>query len=288
MSNVRVIFTSTLSSSRLMARLALQYATTGNTITTVDHQYGTGAALQAARDGLGDVVFGHSRVDEFIFKGENFAKLRKWVCYNYFILVGPASSSPLGANLKDSLAAIDAAPTGSLFFVSRGSDGRAGTWIREQQIWSKLGLAFPHNVVSATENGATSTLQDTLNRVLGSQQAYTLTDLGSWYYFLANVADASNLKILTPGDSTDAFASNQYAVMPVNDPATTQACFATGAAVDTGAANDFITWLTSTAGQNVINTYGTELNATKPGFVANAAPNNEVFPGDKCLIREIR
>ena len=64
----------------------------GVTIKTV--YVGSGAAIQAARDGLADVLIVHSPTDEKQLLTDGVATLRLPFAYNYFTVVGPRTTPP--------------------------------------------------------------------------------------------------------------------------------------------------------------------------------------------------
>jgi len=171
---------------------------------------GSGAAMDAARMGRADLVCSHDYNGEMAFIGQGFAPCRKYVFYNYFVLVGPAIGNILtGPNTLQNgfkqiadVASDGAGTTNSnVYFVSRGPSGASGTYVREQQIWSWLKNhniilnAPPSNVEDATpDDSMMGTIQDTYNRITGAagyipQIAYTMTDRGTWYAFVFSVID---------------------------------------------------------------------------------------------------
>ena len=66
---------------------------------------GTGASLQAARDGRADVVLVHARAAEDAFIEEGYGINRRDVMYNDFVLLGPMADP---AQLAESRSIIDA------------------------------------------------------------------------------------------------------------------------------------------------------------------------------------
>jgi|AGTN01.3.fsa_nt_gi ABC-type tungstate transport system, permease component len=101
---------------------------------------GTGAAIQAAKDGNADMILVHSKSQEDLFVSDGYARTltgypaeRIVFMYNFFVLVGP-KADPAGvkaaANAKAAFAAI--ATAGSVF-VSRGDN--SGTHTKEVSLW---------------------------------------------------------------------------------------------------------------------------------------------------------
>jgi len=268
---------------------------------------GSGAAMEAARNGQADLVIAHDRIGEMIFWGERFALVRNHVFYNYFVIVGPTAPKntiiPQYSTLEYGFTQIYA-NLSNITYVSRGNSGLSGTWIREQQIWKLLGLTPPASepspgpgiVIGGGGDGMMATLNFTNNLLENSSNppAYTLTDIGTWYAFDKATNFNSNLMMLTsPNDylnppddpARDPLASNQYVGMPVNP----NACFETAPLqpINTDGAFAFLHWLHTSSGPNnardVINTY--KPDDAHQGFIYNAC--SEHFPDNECLIKPI-
>ena len=110
-----------------------------------DLQYtavGTGAALQAGKDGKADAVLTHAPTSEAQFVKDGFTKgLGRQIFYSDYVIIGPASD-PAGvkaAHLHDAVGAFEAiaakgAEAGSkVFFRSRNNS--SGTNVQEEIIW---------------------------------------------------------------------------------------------------------------------------------------------------------
>src|SRR5216684_150826 len=203
---------------------------------------GTGQALDTARRGDADVVFVHAKAAEEKFLAEGFGVKRFPVMYNDFILIGPARD-PVGIRgTRDIVAALKAIREKQAPFVSRGD--RSGThqaelardkgpWYRE--IGQGMGAAL---------------------NTAGAMNAYTISDRGTWISF----RNKGDLVIAVEGDQR---LFNQYGVMLVNP--------AKHPNVKTALGQQFIDWLISPEGQQVIANYkidGQQLfypNANEPG-----------------------
>jgi tungstate transport system substrate-binding protein len=85
--------TSTQDSGLFSHLLPIFTAKTGIEVKVVAQ--GTGQALDTGRRGDADVVFVHAKAAEEKFVAEGFAKARKPVMYNDFVLIGP-KSDPAG------------------------------------------------------------------------------------------------------------------------------------------------------------------------------------------------
>ena len=165
---------------------------------------GTGQALRLGRAGDVDAVLVHSRAAEDAFVAAGFARHRREIMYNDFVLVGPAGD-PAGiagaATAAEALAAVARARTP---FVSRGDD--SGTHRKELALWraAKLdpeGFAGWYRPVGAGMGAALNTAS--------AMDAYLMADRASWLKFAAK----RGLRLLYSGDPA---LFNQYAYLPVN------------------------------------------------------------------------
>lgn len=308
--SIRIMSTSSLWQSGLSARLISAFQAYQSAYTVQSWSgMGSGAAMDAARRGEADLVCTHDRIGEFIFMAERYALVRQWFSYNYFVIVGKPNGPIAGpTTLQSAFTLINTPPAGSsLVFVSRGPSGVSGTYVRENQIWKRLNIATPNNVVNATPLvGMMGTIQDTYDRIVRGENAYTMTDIGTWYQFLAlNRGAASVMTMLTsPNDLTtdvpprDPLASNQYVAMPV---VPDYACFNgqnPPPQINTAGAQAFLDWLRTTTGANnakdAVNGYLINISPDpinnpilKQGFIYNTDAT-EHFPDDKCLIKPIK
>jgi len=298
--NLRISTTTSVVDSRLYIALTAafnawqitQYGQVNYTI--VWNSVGSGAAMQAARDGLADVVISHDRIGELDFLNvEHFALSRIHVFYNYFVVVGPPNGPVTGPTLEQCFRQINTAvnpPPGtpadpSVLFVSRGPTGRSGTYVREQQIWKWLNITPPGNIVPPPgtnppppPSGMNATLTETYNRIIGNgypkKNAYTLTDIGTWYAFLANTLYGSTVDmtmLTSPNNLTtdvpprDRLASNQYVVMRINPNADfTQT---PNPPIDDVGSSAFLTWMLTTIGS-------TSAKTAVDGYLINISPPN--------------
>lgn len=269
---IKIASTTSVFDSGLMSELKSAFENDQAVYTLDDSSglsLGSGAALNLARNGGADLVFSHERIGEFTFGAEGYTLHREVVFWNWFILVGPTSGTIYGT-LEQGFSDI---ATNNLTFVTRGAAARSGTWVREQQIWDKIGNRT--NNFDTTNSGMMATLQQTAANP--SQPKYAMTDIGTWYAFqVAYPALAANLKELTDpiGDSC---ASNQYVLIPVNP----NACGINPANINAGGAQVFLTWLLSGSGKAVVN--GFKPDGSHQGFFYNA----EAFPIDQCLIKPV-
>ncbi len=204
---------------------------------------GTGEALRLGQQKDADVLFVHAPQEEAAFVAAGHGAERRDVCYNRFVIVGPADD-PAGvkaaASASDALARIAKrrAP-----FVSRG-DG-SGTHTKERALWNAAGVEPSGAWYLVTGQGMGETL-----KIASEKQAYTLTDEAT---FLA-MRDALDLAALF---DDDAALRNQYGVVVV-----------AGARNERGA-RDFAEWVCGSEGQALIGTFGVD-RFGHPLFTPNA------------------
>jgi tungstate transport system substrate-binding protein len=229
--------TTSTENSGLLGHLLPQFeADTGIEINAVIA--GSGAVLELARRGDVDVVLVHSPLDEETFVAKGYGIDRREVMFNDFVLVGP-SDDPASirgrANAAGALARIAAieAP-----FLSRGDD--SGTHRMELRQWAAAGLDPSGFGAWYRESGAGQGA--TLNIATGLG-AYALTDRATWISF----RNRSGLEVLVQGDPS---LHNPYHVIRV-DPARFPA-------TDAADALALVEWLTSTPGQEAIESFRIE------------------------------
>ena len=213
---------------------------------------GTGQALDTARRGDADVVFVHAKAAEEKFLAEGFGVKRFPVMYNDFILVGPVRDPAGVSGTRDIVAALEAIRQKRAPFVSRGD--RSGTHQAELALWATAGIDLArdkgpwYREIGQGMGAALNTA--------GAMNAYTISDRGTWISF----RNKGDLVIAVEGDQR---LFNQYGVMLVNP--------AKHPNVKTALGQQFIDWLISPEGQQVIANYkinGQQLfypNANEPG-----------------------
>lgn len=213
---------------------------------------GTGQALDTARRGDADVVFVHAKAAEEKFLAEGFGVKRFPVMYNDFILIGPVRDPAGASGTRDIVAALKAIREKQAPFVSRGD--RSGTHQAELALWATTGIDLArdkgpwYREIGQGMGAALNTA--------GAMNAYTISDRGTWISF----RNKGDLVIAVEGDQR---LFNQYGVMLVNP--------ARHPNVKTALGQQFIDWLISPEGQQVIANYkinGQQLfypNANEPG-----------------------
>jgi tungstate transport system substrate-binding protein len=197
---------------------------------------GTGQALKNAKNGDGDVVLVHSKLDEEKFVAEGWGVKRQDVMYNDFIIVGPASDPAKIDGIKDAVQAFKRIAETKSPFASRADD--SGTNKAELRLWHDAGIdAKQASGTWYLETG--SGMGGTLNTAVG-KDAYTLTDRGTWMSFV----NKDDFKILVEGDPK---LFNQYGVILVNP--------AKHPNVKVKQGQELIDWLTGPEGQAAIASY---------------------------------
>ena len=193
---------------------------------------GTGQALDMARRGDADVVFVHDQAAEEKFVAEGYGLKRFAVMYNDFVLIGP-KADPAGTKGADIVAALQKLATGNVAFVSRGD--KSGTHAAERRFWKMTGSDAKGSGYKECGCGMGPALN-----IAASTGAYVLADRGTWL----NFKNRADLAVLVEGDKR---LFNQYGVMVVNP--------AKHPHVKQAAAQKFVDWVTSPAGQTSIASY---------------------------------
>jgi tungstate transport system substrate-binding protein len=196
---------------------------------------GTGQALDTARRGDADVVFVHAKSAEEKFLAEGFSLKRYPVMYNDFVLIGP-QRDPAGVKGKDIVTALQTIKSKAAPFISRGD--RSGTHIAELNLWkdAAIDIAADHGPwYREIGQGMGAALN-----MASASNAYVLSDRGTWLAF----KNRGDLAIVVEGDKR---LFNQYGVMLVNP--------AKYPSVKKDLGQQFIDWLISPEGQNVIAGY---------------------------------
>jgi len=196
---------------------------------------GTGQALDMGRRGDADVVFVHDQAAEEKFVTEGFGLKRQPVMYNDFVLVGP-KGDPAGIKGKDITAALGKLADTKQPFVSRGD--KSGTHAAELRYWKAAGVEAPAKDFAGYKECGCG-MGPALN-IAASTNGYALTDRGTWLSF----KNRGELAILVEGDKR---LFNQYGVMMVNPERHPH--------VKKQAAQRFIDWVVSPAGQQAIAAY---------------------------------
>jgi tungstate transport system substrate-binding protein len=197
---------------------------------------GSGEALKMGERGDADVLLVHAKSDEEAFVKSGFGLERVEVMWNDFVILGPQADP---AGIKGDKSAVDAfkkiADAGATF-LSRGDD--SGTNKKELKLWAAAGVnpvGQPWYVETGQSMGETITVTD-------QKQGYTLSDRAT---YLAR-KDTLQIAILVEGDKQ---LLNPYSVIVVNPEKHP------GLKLNTRGAGDFVEFMTSEKGQEMIGAY---------------------------------
>lgn len=198
---------------------------------------GTGEALALGKTGDVDCLLVHAKSQEEQFVKDGYGLERIEVMYNDFIIVGPKDDPAKISTTapKDAVAAFKQIASSEASFISRGDN--SGTNTKELSIWKSAGITPSGKwYISAGKGmGAVLTMAD-------EKKAYTLTDRATYL----SMKDKLGLAIVTEKGSS---LLNQYAIIRIN-PAKNK--------IKTAESDEFIKWMTSSKGQQLIGEYGKE------------------------------
>ena len=271
-SKLAIYSTTSVRDSGLMKNVvipAFNAAHPGITVTAV--YVGSGAAIQAARDGLADVIIVHSPADEKQLLADGVATLRLPFAYNYFTIVGP-KNDPAGVRTATTAAQAfrriarwgKTLAAGKWGFISRGD--ASGTNKKELQLWAAAGVTTDpaQSPVGGWYQTATGGMLPVL-QVAADRNAYTLTDSATWLY---------NRKTLVPALwrllKKSADLKNQYSVLLLNQTTHDQ--------VASTGAEWLAAWLVSYEGQAAMAKYGVDPKFDTPGQPTTVVGEPLFFP----------
>jgi len=216
---------------------------------------GSGQLVELARRGEVDVIISHWPEGEARLIAEGQAIDRRPFMHNLFLVVGPADA-PAGVTAAASpVEAFRLIAEEEALFVSRG-DG-SGTNVRELAIWEEAGID-PGGRSWYQESGAG---QGASLLVASDKGAYTLVDGATWTV----LEERAELTLYVP----DSEVPNLYSVMRVNPDRH---------AVNEEAALAFADFLTSPAGQAVIEEFGRQEYGERLFTPGSPAPSVKATP----------
>ncbi len=195
---------------------------------------GSGNAFALGRQCDVDVLLVHDpdAEKEFINSGKGINK--KSVMVNDFVIVGHESDPAGIKGCKSAGDALRKIAVTKAQFISRGDE--SGTHVKEKIIWNLSGIEPKGTWYSEVGQGMGAVLV-----IADERNAYTITDRGT---YLA-MKDRLSLKVLSEGDE---HLINPYSIIAVNpDKCPT---------VQINRANQLIDWVTSAAGQKIIEDFG--------------------------------
>lgn len=204
---------------------------------------GTGEALRLGEQKDADVLLVHAPEAEMAFVAAGHGTERRDVCYNRFVVVGPASDPAGAAHAVDASDAFERIATRRALFASRGDD--SGTHKKERALWEAAGVTPGGAWYLETGQGMGETL-----KIASEKQAYTLADEATYVV----MRESLDLALLYDADPS---LRNQYGVILV------------AAAQNEQGAREFADWICGPAGQGVIARFGVDCFG-HPLFVPNA------------------
>ena len=245
--NLRISSTTSLWDTGLLTEIKNQYESNHKVDISILPQ-GTGLALASASAGDADVVLVHAPSSEYPYLANGTLVCRKIVSWNYFTIVGP-SSDPAhisGKNATEALKSIvsyaNSQTSQSIIWVSRND--ASGTFSKEQSLWKSAGFNWTQISkepwYSSTGQGMGATLV-----ITDQKNAYTVSDLGTYLQFSKSGAVSSSQIQLVQSDYS---LLNVYSVYAVNPEKISTTSY--------NEAINFIKWLVSDTGQQVISNYG--------------------------------
>ncbi len=198
---------------------------------------GTGEAINMGKKGVIDLILIHSKPDEDNFVEEGYGNFRMDIMYNYFVIVGPIND-PAGIKGLSAIDAFKAIFEKNCLFISRGDN--SGTYKKEKIIWEKANINPKGSFYIESGQGMGETLF-----IAENKQAYALADKGTYLFLRENLS----LVILVEGDN---ILLNSYGIIPINPKKHKDIN------INYKGAIDFINFLLSKKGQEIIGNFGLE------------------------------
>jgi tungstate transport system substrate-binding protein len=194
---------------------------------------GSGASLKLLKEKKVDVVMVHAPAAEKKAVQEGWAIKRSLIGSNEFYIVGPKADPAGIADAKTAAEAYGKIAEARSPFFSRGDN--SGTHKKEMAIWKKAGVNPSGEWYRITKTFMMATLQQA-----NDQKGYFMTDSSTW---VAGKKEMTDLKVLFRGDP---FLINTYHAL----------CQPEGATPGQAIGAEFIDFLNSKDGQNLIREYG--------------------------------
>ena len=196
---------------------------------------GTGQALETGRRGDADLLMVHAPEMEKKFIENGYGLRRYPFMFNDFVIIGPKEDPGKIQIANSPVQAFRKIYQRKLLFLSRGDN--SGTHYKERQVWKKTGLIPTRKDKWYLSTG--SGMGATINTAV-AKNGYTFSDRATWLSY----KNKNKFEILLEGDP-DLF--NQYSLIPINAVLHPH--------VRKAEAYEFIRWLTSDQGQNLIKNF---------------------------------
>ncbi|MBQ5390185.1 MAG: extracellular solute-binding protein [Clostridia bacterium] len=233
---IRMSTTTSVNDSGLLSAILPAFeAATGYTVEV--QSAGTGAAIQAAKDGNADLILVHAKASEEEFVAEGYGIERIPFMYNYFVVVGPAADAAAIKDSENAAAAFAKIAEAEAKFISRGDE--SGTHKAELKIW---GDNVPDAETASWYINAGQGMGACLT-MASEEGAYCLTDKAT---FLSNKADLDLEILLAEGEDM----KNTYSLIECNPEKLTD--------LNTEGAKALIEWMTGDEASALIAKYGEE------------------------------
>ena len=197
------------------------------------YKAGSGKSLQLLKDKKVDMIMVHAPKAEKEAVKDGWATKRTLIGSNEFFIVGPATDPAKIAKTKCATEAFQKIAAAKAKFFSRGDN--SGTHKKELSIWEKAGIKPDGYWYIVTKDFMAATLKRA-----DTEKGYFMVDSSTW---VAEKPNAPNLKILFRGDK---LLVNTYHALA--QPA--------GATPGAGSAAQFIDFVASPRGQQIIRDYG--------------------------------
>jgi tungstate transport system substrate-binding protein len=194
---------------------------------------GSGESLQLLKDKKVDIIMVHAPEAEKSAVQEGWAINRTLIGSNEFYIVGPKDDPAKIADSKSAAEAYSKIAKTQSKFLSRGDN--SGTNKKELDIWKKAGIQPSGDWYIVTKDFMMATLKKA-----DREKGYFMLDSSTW---VTAKNDIQNLKILFKGDPV---LINTYHAL----------CQPDGATAGQPYAAEFIKFLSSEEGQNIIRNYG--------------------------------
>ena len=165
---------------------------------------GTGQAIKLGENGDVDAILVHSKPDEEEFVKAGFAKHRRQIMFNEYVILGPSSDPAQIKFSNNLLEAFKRLSTANTNFVSRGD--LSGTHKKEIEIWEKIN--FKPEKIGAQYISVGSSMGKAIN-IAVAFDAYILSDKATWL----NHKNKGHLTIQFEGDQ---LLHNQYSFLPIS------------------------------------------------------------------------
>ncbi len=251
--------TSSLYDTGLLDELKTQYQATHKVDLYFSGQ-STGIALANAASGQADLVLVHAPSSEYPYLSNGTLVCRKIIAWNYFAIVGPSSDPAqiTGKNASEALKSILVYGRNQTGIVWVSRNDASGTYSKEVSLWKSAGYNWTTISKEAWFTSTGQPMGATLT-VADQKDAYTLSDIGTYLAF--SHSGKISLEALIQGP--DYALLNVYSVYAVSALAVSNVSY--------NEAINFIEWLVSDSGQQVINNYGTG-NYSQQQFHAAVQP----------------